>query len=98
MEQGFPRRSGGGGGVSVDFSYILLWVFFNSKTSYGTVRLYMAHGCISSAQVVTCEKAGSSWRKKENAILIYISVNLEWLLKKYMDIKNPKTPACLEEH
>lgn len=56
----------------------------------------MANGCISSAQIVTCEKAGSSWRKKENAILIYISMNQEWLPKKYMDIKKTP-PACLEE-
>lgn len=56
----------------------------------------MAHGCVSSTHLVTCEKAGPSWRKKESAILIYITMNLEWLLKKYMDIK--KTPTGLNEY
>lgn len=50
--------------------------------------LRVAYGCVSSAQVVTCEKAGPSLRKKESTILIYNTMNLEWLLKKYMDIKN----------
>lgn len=48
----------------VDFSYVLLWIFFYSKTSYGTERLYMAHGYVSSAQVATCVKSRSQLKKE----------------------------------
>lgn len=56
----------------VDFSYVLLWFFLQQD-----LWLHVAYGCVSSAQVVTCEKAGPSLRKKESTILIYNIMNLE---------------------
>lgn len=61
MEQGFARRSDGGDVCLLNSLTFCCGIFFTvRKTLNGTVRLCMAHGCVSSTHLVTCEKAGPS--------------------------------------